>query len=361
VAGVVHRGRGVGVERRQSRGMSDVWPPGLPPIFTREQARALGLSDRQLDRRLASGALVATRRGVFRRPEQPTSTASPKLTKIFTGPPTAAQPLPVDVRAALLATPGRQLVISHTTAARFWGLPQPLGGWGQPQFIATAGSNRRRSGLQIRVAPLDHDDVVSTAGVEVTSVARTVADCLRSLPERDGLAVVDAALRRRLIVASAVLEVLGRQPGWPGVGVARQVLSLADPRRESPLESWSAWAFALAGVPAPQWQVSIRGPDRRFLGRPDCWWAMAALAGEADGRAKYALAAAERTGDAQAVLDALQAERRREQRLRAVGAEVIRWSAADVLTEPAAHQLSHRILAAIAVGQADNHFTGITH
>jgi hypothetical protein len=250
------------------------------------------------------------------------------------------------------------LVLSHTTAAQFWGLPQPLGGWGHSQFTATSGSNRHRRGMQIRVAPLDRDDVVSAGDVDVTSMARTVADCLRSLPGRDALAVVDAALQRGLIVDSAILEVLARQSGWPGVGVARQVLRLADPRRESPLESWSAWAFAHTGVPAPQWQVSIRSPEGRFLGRPDCWWAPAGLAGEADGRAKYALAAAERAGDADALLDVLQAERRREQRLREVGVDVIRWSAADVLTDPRAHALSHRILAAIALGQATPRFTG---
>ncbi len=103
---------------------------------------------------------------------------------------------------------------------------------------------------------------------------------------------------------------------------------LGDGRRESPLESWSAWAFDESGVVRPDWQVEIHDIAGIFVGRSDCWWP--SVAGEADGRSKYALAAAERIG-ATTVYEVLQAERRREQRLRDAGAEVIRWSAADVL------------------------------
>ena len=192
----------------------------------------------------------------------------------------------------------------------------------------------------------------------MTSPARTMADCLRTRPGRDGLAIVDSALHRELVTITAVLETLQRQTRWPGVGRARQVLALAEPVRESPLESWSAWAFAHTGIVAPQWQVEIREPGGRLIGRADCWWP-AGVVGEADGRAKYALAAAERSGEPGAVFEVLQAERRREQRLRAVGADVVRWSTGDVVKEPAARRLAQRITGAIALAQDAARFTGV--
>jgi cysteine synthase len=83
------------------------------------------------------------------------------------------------------------------------------------------------------------------------------------------------------------------------------------------------------------------------------------VVGEADGRAKYAVAAAERGGNSEALLDVLQAERRREQRLREVGAEVVRWSARDVLDQPSARSLAQRIRAAIILGREQERFTGV--
>jgi hypothetical protein len=310
-------------------------------LFTRAQARATGLTDRQIDRRLASGTWLAVRPGILRR----------------VGGAVADDRIPLAVRAALLGNVGRDLVISHSTAARLFGLPKPLSGWPQPHFTATSGPTRRRSGIQIRVATLGAIEVVDRLGLPVTSVARTVADCLRTLPGRDGLAMVDAALHRGLVTEEALLTTLMHQTGWPGVARARQVSALAEGRRESPLESWSAWAFAHTGVPAPQWQVEVRDPDGHFLARADSWWP--GVVGEADGRAKYALAAAEKGGDASAVYEVLHAERRREQLLRDVGTEIVRWSTGDVVKEAAAAHLARRIGGAISMAQDRAGFRGV--
>jgi hypothetical protein len=106
--------------------------------------------------------------------------------------------------------------------------------------------------------------------------------------------------------------------------------------------------------------VNVISAEGLPLGRVDCWWADGAVVGEADGRAKYALAAAERGGgNAEALLDVLQAERRREQRIREVGADMVRWSAHDVLNEMAAVRLATRIAAAIALGQQERRFVGV--
>jgi len=317
-------------------------------LFTRAEARDKGLTDRQITRRLKSGTLVAARRGILRRGSGPqresVSDRSPAV--------------PVDVKAALLTSPSRELVVSHATAARLLGLPKPLAGWPRPQFTATDGPTRNRSGIQIKVATLEASQVIEHLGIAVTTMSRTLADCLRTLPGRDSLAMLDHALNRGSVDLSAVLEVVRQQARWRGVAIARQVVARADARRESPLESWSAWAFAHTDVPVPEWQVEVHEPDGQLIGRADCWWS-AGVVGEADGRSKYALAAAERGGDAAAVYRVLQAERKREQRLRDVGAEVVRWSSEEVLDKAAAHRLAQRIAGALAQARAQARFTGV--
>jgi hypothetical protein len=172
----------------------------------------------------------------------------------------------------------------------------------------------------------------------VTSVARTVVDCARHLPGRDALAIADAALHRGQVTPAQLRAVLAVQQGWPGAAAARTVVSLADGRRESPLESWSAWCFHELGVPQPTWQVDVLDAEGVFLGRVDAWW-LEGVAGEADGRAKYALSGPGAVGEVEAV----HAERRREAAMRRTGAGLVRWGAADVLRADRAATLAGHV------------------
>jgi hypothetical protein len=347
---IIHRASASAIRCRHSGGMAE-----LPELRTRAQFRASGLTDRQIDNRLASGSLVATRRGIIHVASDP---AQPPGQSISTPARATGPVLPVEIRAALLSCPGRELIISHSTAARLFGLPQPLAGWPQPQFTANSGPTRRRNGVHITVAAVPEAETVIRQGVNLTSPSRTVADCLRTLPGRDSLAIIDAALHRRLTTPESVAEVLRHQARWPKVAAARQVLALADGRRESPLESWSAWAFAQTGVVSPQWQVEIHQPDGVLIGRADCWW-IDGVVGEADGRSKYTLGTAERGGGENAMYEVLHDERKREQRMRDLGAEIVRWTAADVLNDHLARRLTQRIRGAIALAQGSARFTGI--
>ena len=305
--------------------------PPLPMLVTREQAKAAGLTDRQIDRRLASRRWRAVRRGVL-------------LTRPC---PDGALAEAVVTLGSALAAVRRELVVGHAHAALLWGLPAPLDGWGDPVLLAETGPPRNRDGIRIRVDPLPAEDVVEVGpALRVTSAVRTVLDCARSLPAVDALAIADAA-QRRLLGPGALEGALERFDGWPGCRQARDVVRLADGRRESSLESWSAWAFDRNGVPLPVWQMELHDA-RGFIGRADGWWA-AGLVGEADGRAKYTLAAAERGGaDAARLAEVLAAERRRENRMRRAGAEVVRWGAGDVLIERRAKDLGGHITTLLA-------------
>ena len=119
----------------------------------------------------------------------------------------------------------------------------------------------------------------------------------------------DAALRERLVTSGDIEGSVVAARGWPGVRQARSTLALADPRAESPLESMVRLALHDDGFPPPDLQAWL-GRDR-----VDFYWARHGLVVEADGRTKYRD-------------DELWAEKKREQRLRALGNRVERvvWS-----------------------------------
>lgn len=295
--------------------------PPLPAVFGRAEARAAGLSDDQIDRRLRSREWTSLCRGQYA---------------------VAGAGEYLRWRAEIVAhlrEHGRSLVLSHAHAARAWRLPSPLDGWGPPSFTASAGSTRRGN-VVIRVAPLPEEHVEFMDRVRVTSLARTVVDCARTLPGRDALAIADVALAVDGMTRGRLEAVIVHQHGWPGIAQARRVVALADPRRETPLESWSAWAFEELGVPQPVWQVEVCDEEGVVIGRVDGLW-LEGVAGEADGRAKYRLRALERGGaDAETLARLLDEERLREMALRQVGLAVVRWDPRDVLVRSRATVLA---------------------
>ena len=150
----------------------------------------------------------------------------------------------------------------------------------------------------------------------------------------------DAAQRLHGLSTNDLFIALYRQRGWPGVVRARTIAGLSSSRRETPLESWSAWAFHDCAVAQPLWQIEILTPAGTFVGRVDCWWP-AGVAGESDGRIKSLLAMAEQAGaDTTALADLIAAERHREQGIRRLGADVVRWEAGDVRSSSRALELA---------------------
>lgn len=295
-----------------------------PEPISRAELRRQGLSDDQITRLSRSARLCRLRRGLY----------------------AATDDAEAQLRAALLAHAGRQPRVSHLSAARLLGLPEPLTGWPPPELTSTRPPTLRRPDLRIATAPLPTGHLARLRGVPITAPARTVVDCARVLHPRDGLAIADAGLRTRLVQMSALRDVLSFQAGWPGVVSARKSVHLASGRRESPFESWSAWGFSELGVMPDEWQIDVLDGSGAFVARCDAWWP--GVAGEADGRSKYRLAAAERGGAGpDELFDVLAAERRREAAIRALNIDVVRWEARDVLSPDRLERLGRRIRDAV--------------
>ena len=217
-------------------------------------------------------------------------------------------------------------VISHGSAAVLHGLPVfPAAVQHVHLTRDRRGGGVRRSVVHVHGSPLSATDVTCIDGVMVTSLARTVADLARTLPYPQAVAIGDHALARGLeptVLAAAVESAAS----WAGAAQARRVAGFVDGRSESVGESYSRVGFDRDGVPAPVVQLEVFDRRGALIGRTDFGWPTYRTLGEFDGMAKYRRL--RRAGET--VEDTVTREKLREDALRALGWQVVRWTWADL-------------------------------
>lgn len=232
-------------------------------------------------------------------------------------------------------------VASMWSAALLHGLPVPYKREQDVSITQRCGRPRHYPGLRIRVAGLPVDHVTQLDGIPVTTAARTVVDLARRLPFIDAVVVADASLYLQATTKDELLAVLERCRRWPGIGRARDVVAFADGGAESPLESRSRVRLVHElGLPPPELNVWIPDADGRPVARVDMLWRRHRTIGEADGAVKY--------GEDEPV--SLFREKIREDLLRELRYEVVRWTWWDV--EKAPRGVVGRVERAFARGAA---------
>jgi hypothetical protein len=235
------------------------------------------------------------------------------------------------------------------TAARVHGLPHiddadPSTGSAQHvvddvhTFRARSGRSRvlahhGRTVVRHRLALLDGDVVRHPSGLWLTSPVRTACDCARLLSFDAAVALVDAALSRRLFDTDALTAAVRAREGWPGVRRLANVLTAADGRAESPAES-VARLVLLPALPGLVPQVPVRDRSGRLVARLDLADEEICFAVEVDGKRGHA-------GEQMVAKD-----RRRDRRTEALGwwTERVTWH--ELRTRPAATRA--RVVAAAA-------------
>lgn len=280
--------------------------------FTTAQALAAGYEEREISRLVRSGEWSRLRRGVLiKRTEMPDDEAGRAI---------------VSLRGLALVTACR-VVASHQTAATLHGLAllRPAG-----ELLEVTrsgrGAGRIEAGVHWHCATMPADHLVQINGVCSTTVARTVIDNARHGDVASGLVVAESALNKRLVSLDELRAVHEMCLDWPGARNSGRVVSFASTLSESAGESLARLAFDAHGLPRPEQQVLIR--DRAgLIGRVDFLWRDQRTVGEFDGRVKYDRLA----GDG---LQTLYDEKRREDRLRAAGFEVVRFGWSDILGRP---------------------------
>ena len=223
-------------------------------------------------------------------------------------------------------------VFGHFSAAAAYGLSVA---WDDLEFVhivAPAHRKSRSCGRIKRHAAKDEERTCYKGGIPVTSLEKTVFDCLCQLDFKQGLAFADSVLRITGEDRSWLFDLLERYggKGVRGIRRARKVAAHADGRSESGGESIARAAMIENGYALPELQVKIGDPlDVGRWYRVDYLWSIPGrgyLIGEFDGREKYDNPAM--TGGRDAI-EVLADERIRESRLSATGIPVMRICYAD--------------------------------
>lgn len=282
----------------------------MDQVLTRSTMAARGLTDADLGRLLVAGELERVRRGAYARPALEERTLEERHLLLL--------------RATVpLLEPGT--VLSHGSAGVVRGLPV----W--PEAVDRVhvtrprrGGGRRRTQVYRHSSPLAPDEVERVDGWDVTTLPRTVVDLARTRPLEQAVAVVDAALARGVSVDELAAPVAGAAR-WPGAAAARRAVALGDGRAESAGESVSRVLLLDLGVPEFQPQLSVV-EDGRVVARVDFGWAAQRVVAEFDGRIKYGRLLRQD----QDASDVVYREKQREDMLRDLGWEVVRWVWADL-------------------------------
>ena len=211
--------------------------------------------------------------------------------------------------------------ISHQSAAVMHDVPL----WSVPFDRVHATRDRPAGGrktrhLHMHCAPLPDEDVVVIDGVRVTDLARTVCDLARTVPLEQAIVAGDAAMRKGL-TRNEIVDGLAYAEGRHGFRRAQLATQLFDGRSESVGESRSRLALSQLRLPTPQLQTEFFDNAGVLLGRGDFFIEEFGVIGEFDGKVKYGKYLRPGVSPGEAVYR----EKLREDSLRDMGWEVVRW------------------------------------
>ncbi|MCG5431693.1 type IV toxin-antitoxin system AbiEi family antitoxin domain-containing protein [Mycobacterium sp. MYCO198283] len=150
-----------------------------------------------------------------------------------------------------------------------------------------------------------------------TTPAWTAVEVARSLRRGRALATLDAALRSQTCTRPELWRAAIEQAGRRGIVAVRDLLPLADPRAESPMESVVRCVMHDGGLAVPELQYELVDGDGR-LRRLDFAWPDRRVAAEYDGEEWHG------------GVDAMRRDRRRQSALLAVDWVVVSVVAEDL-------------------------------
>ncbi len=223
-------------------------------------------------------------------------------------------------------------VLAGPSAAFLWGAPLLA----RDAPVTVCVGRRARPWPHPRLAVVRSDlaagDLDRFGGLPVTTPLRTAFDLGRRLPRGDAVVAVDALLHRRLVTLGRLRGYASERTGWPGTRRLAEVLALATPLAESPMETRLRLLLIDAGAPPLTPQHEVRDARGRFVARLDLAYPRWRIGIEYEGdhhreRAQFRRDVA-RLGE-----------------LREAGWLVLRFTADDVLRRPA--RVAAQVAAAI--------------
>lgn len=208
------------------------------------------------------------------------------------------------------------LALSHHSALAVHGL-SIFGGDNRVHLVRTD-AQRGRSDAVVQVhAPIPRSSTQVVDGLPAVVPALAALQMAGSFGACAGLVAADSALHSRACDLQELTTALQAHNFGAGTKAVRLVAELADTRIESAGESRARWVMRSCGFPAPEPQVLIR-TGFGFAARVDFLFAAQWTVVEFDGMLKYQTA------------QDVQQEKIREDRLRAMGYEVVRLTWDDL-------------------------------
>lgn len=295
-------------------------------VFLRSQAITAGYSPREIQRRLGAAEWVGVRRGAY------------AIASTWRGMTTTERHRAMCFAVATKI--GADAAISHTSAVAMHGLPM----WGydlSEVHVSKANVSRHSGGVFHHRTAVPPDRIVEIGGIPVTAAPRALVEAALISPPEPCVVTMDAALRDGITTKQELVETIDAMRDWPGARNAGRVVSLADGKSESLGESRARYAFYLADLPEPRLQYEIHDRRGLLVARVDFLFEEYRTIAEFDGKVKYTGELTPGTNPT----DVLWREKKREDRLRAMGFEIVRITWAD-LTDVSA--LGAKVRAAFA-------------
>jgi very-short-patch-repair endonuclease len=276
---------------------------GQHGIFTIAQALDVGLTKRQVDRRVGrTWALVYD--GVYRFAGAPATWRSGLRSAAFAAGIGAA--ICHRSAAALYELPGARLDVIELTCVR----------WTRTTHPGLVVHESRRLGV---------GDIKLVDGIPATRPERVILDLASLSPRANYLElVIEAARRKRLITYESTRQVFDQHArrGLKGVRAMREALERWDPDSrptESVMETLLRRALRDNGLPEPVVQYDVTDQAGRFIARVDAAYPSARIAVEYDSKQEH-------SDEFQVARDA-----RRRNALQATGYAVLSARHADLL------------------------------
>jgi very-short-patch-repair endonuclease len=232
-------------------------------VIARFQLVAIGLSEKAIDRRLASGRLHRLYPGVYA---------------------VGHMSVPREGRwlAAVLAG-GADAVLSHRSAAALWGMRRYEG---RPEITVRPGQRGRR-GVIARRSSLQPDEVTVERGVPATSAGRTLLDLGSVMNEHQLEKAIREAEYLRLFDLVELSRLLERHPRRTGTAALRRAIRSASESRNrtrSELEDRFIDLLLKANLPTPELNGTLEldamtiepdaiWRDRKLIVELDSWQA----------------------------------------------------------------------------------------
>jgi Transcriptional regulator, AbiEi antitoxin/Protein of unknown function (DUF559) len=228
-------------------------------VVTRQQLLSQGFSRRQIERKVASGALIPVHPGIYLVGHR------------------AVSPLAYEAAAILACQP--DALLSHSTAGRLSRLPVPDGG---PIHVTVVGRGGRRSLRGVRVQRIT--DIAASErrfheGLPLTAPGLTLLDLAGSLPQPEFLEALNEARALQSVSDAELRRVLQRHPKRKGARVLRFTLETERGPRitRSVAERQALEAMTAHGI-VPDASDHPIGPYR-----VDFWFERERVAVEVDG------------------------------------------------------------------------------